>query len=102
MNAPANNGSQASSVVSSILRVPSKTMDTPTGSGFPPHPHMEPDRPPGGTRRTGGVKTPRKVQWFDGDVGGAGSPSEASTRALDERGLNVRAKAFFVLFATMK
>lgn len=53
---------------------------------YPPtQPLMEPDRPPGGTRRSG-HKTPRRVQWLDGNEDNA-SPS---SRALDERGIDVR------------
>ncbi|CCM05223.1 uncharacterized protein FIBRA_07433 [Fibroporia radiculosa] len=56
-------------------------------SGSPPHvisPHDD-NRPPGGTRRTNGTKTPRKVQWHD--ERDAEDPN-ASTRALDEHGLD--------------
>jgi hypothetical protein len=51
---------------------------------LPSHPLMNSNRPPGGTRRSG-IKTPRKVQWQDDD-----EQPEASRRALDERGVDVR------------
>ena len=57
---------------------------TKVDSYFPPHLPMDGDRPPGGTRRSG-TKTPRKVQWQDSD-----EPLEATKRALDEHGLDVR------------
>ncbi|OCH92004.1 DUF1212-domain-containing protein [Obba rivulosa] len=51
----------------------------------PPPPAMQPDRPPGGTRRSG-HKTPRKVQWQ------VEEPSQPSGLAqLDERGLDQQA-----------
>ena len=64
-------------------------MDSGSPSGSPP-PIPSPlpidpndNRPPGGTRRSGGTKTPRKVQWTDErDV-------VDSPRALDEHGLDV-------------
>ena len=40
---------------------------------------------PGGTARTSGVKTPRKVQWAADE----GADPSTSTHALDERGLDV-------------
>lgn len=49
-------------------------------------------RPAGGTARTPGTKTPRKVQWVDDkDSVPAGS---TSTHALDEHGLDVRSDYF--------
>lgn len=84
MSTPADNESQAPSVVGSILRQP-QPMDN-----YPPtHPLIEADRPPGGTRRSG-MKTPRKVQWLDHDEDN--SPDAA--RALDEHGVDVRAFFF--------
>ena len=68
-------------------------MDSGSPSGSPP-PIPSPlpidpndNRPPGGTRRSGGTKTPRKVQWTDErDV-------VDSPRALDEHGLDVSTQA---------
>jgi hypothetical protein len=42
-------------------------------------------RPVGGTARTPGVKTPRKVQWAADE----GADPSSSTHALDEHGLDV-------------
>lgn len=48
----------------------------------------EPERPPGGTRRSG-TKTPRKVQWVFDEQERPSDPS-TSSRALDEYGFDVR------------
>ncbi|KAI0051866.1 hypothetical protein FA95DRAFT_144789 [Auriscalpium vulgare] len=71
-------------------------------SPTPPEPRELADsRPPGGTARTPGTRTPRRVQWAEGvDVNAASirhRPLEVhtgSTHALDEAGLNVRALHF--------
>ena len=47
-------------------------------------------RPPGGTSRKNGDKTPRKVQWLDESTTNT-RESDRSTHALDEHGLDVRA-----------
>jgi len=66
------------------------TMDSGSPPQIPsplPLDNMQDNRPPGGTRRSGGAKTPRKVQWHDErDVV---PDANASTRALDEHGLDV-------------
>lgn len=52
-------------------------------------------RPAGGTARTSGTKTPRKVQWaFDEEHP---VPSASSTHALDEHGLDVRLISYLFL-----
>jgi len=65
------------------------TMDSGSPPQIPsplPLDNMQDNRPPGGTRRSGGAKTPRKVQWHDErDVV---PDANASTRALDEHGLD--------------
>ncbi|KAF9810817.1 hypothetical protein IEO21_06797 [Rhodonia placenta] len=57
-------------------------------SGSPPRipSPTQDNRPPGGTRRSGGTKTPRKVQWHD--ERDASTESTESPRALDEHGLD--------------
>jgi len=49
-------------------------------------------RPAGGTARTSGVKTPRKVQWA---ADGAASGPSSSTHELDEHGLDVSLLSIF-------
>lgn len=43
------------------------------------------DRPPGGTARGGGTKTPRKVQWA---IDSRQVDADSSAHALDEHGLD--------------
>lgn len=51
-------------------------------------------RPAGGTARTSGTKTPRKVQWAVSQPGDDGVHGVDATHALDEHGLDVRIRHF--------
>lgn len=56
---------------------------------IPPSTSAEGDgRPPGGTARNAGTKTPRKVQWLDENTPSAPGRATDSTHALDEHGLD--------------
>lgn len=68
-----------------VPSMPSPSLDHHSSSHETP-PSAIADRPPGGTARSGGTKTPRKVQWA---VERPGLEHEISTHELDERGLDV-------------
>ncbi|KAH9840879.1 uncharacterized protein C8Q71DRAFT_427891 [Rhodofomes roseus] len=74
-------------------------MDSGSPTGSPPPLPIDPNdnRPPGGTRRSNGTKTPRKVQWTD--ERNAADPN-LSPRALDEHGLDVSTH-FFLNFSSV-
>lgn len=73
--------------IASVL-VPSMTSTAvgPDSSSQITPPSASTDRPPGGTARSGGTKTPRKVQWA---VERPALERVPSTHELDERGLDV-------------
>lgn len=74
--------------IESILLQTQSTSTLIMDSGSPPRipSPTQDNRPPGGTRRSGGTKTPRKVQWHD--ERDASTESTESPRALDEHGLD--------------